>query len=43
MKIKNGYWALEWPDGTVYKGNWQNSQFHGQGVLTYSNGESYDG
>jgi hypothetical protein len=34
---------LNFPDGSHYEGNVENEKMHGQGVLTYSNGEKWQG
>jgi len=30
-------------DGTVYKGDFINDTFQGRGIMTYQNGDEYDG
>ena len=38
-----GYVEMEWPDGNVYKGNYQNGQFTGYGELYMVDGTVYRG
>jgi hypothetical protein len=40
---RNGYARVEYSDGDVYEGNWQNGQRHGGGTYYYNNGDVYEG
>ena len=39
----DGEGSMEWPDGSRYDGDLQDSRFHGQGKFTWANGERYAG
>ena len=41
--IPDGYGVVTHPDGSIYVGNFVNSQSHGQGKITYPGGASYEG
>ena len=38
-KIPNGYGEYEFSDGTSYKGEWKDGEYHGQGIFSDSTGE----
>lgn len=38
-----GYVEMEWPNGNIYKGNYQNGQFNGYGELYAADGTIYRG
>ena len=35
--------VFQWPDGSVYKGEWRNCREHGKGKFTGVNGTAYEG
>ena len=40
---KQGQGVETWPNGYIYKGEFENSVWSGQGILTFPDGSSYDG
>ena len=38
-KIPNGYGEYDFSDGTSYKGEWKDCEYHGQGIFSDSTGE----
>ena len=41
--MKEGYGTYNWNDGTYYKGNFKDNNFHGKGVYEYKPGCWYEG
>ena len=39
----NGTYEVEFVDGAIYQGDWKDNNKHGQGNLTYPNGDKYEG
>ena len=39
----NGYAEFRFPNGDIYKGNFQNGRINGQGILYFENGDKYLG
>jgi hypothetical protein len=39
----HGVGLFEWPDGSVYKGEWENCRENGNGKFTGVNGTIYEG
>lgn len=37
---KHGYGKYYWPDGKIFEGTWVNGKREGQGMITFTNGES---
>ena len=38
-KIPNGYGEYDFSDGTSYKGEWKDGEYHGQGIFSDSTGD----
>lgn len=32
-RVKNGCGTMQWNDGAMYKGNWHNNQYNGDGLF----------
>ena len=40
---KNGYFEETYNDGSSYKGNFKDGLYHGQGTITWANGDKFEG
>ena len=40
---KNGQGTEIWPNRYIYKGEFKNSEWSGQGILTFPDGATYEG
>ena len=41
--MKQGFGVMQWPDGAVYEGLWENNLYNGAGKLKHANGDLYEG
>ena len=41
--LRNGKGRYQYPDGSVYEGEYKNDKKHGKGKFLYSNGDTYEG
>ena len=41
--MNDGYLEVDYPNGSRYKGEWEDGKYHGQGVFTWLDGGRHEG